>query len=147
MHPQGLKKIAADQVRVRSLSVTVAGNVDRSLAARQQAGKHSRSFAQTFVHRIGKRLRAIVHIAPGMPMSRPGRAQNDELFRMRHSQFAQQNLVGQRKDGSVGADAEGEGENGDGGEARGLAKLAEGEAAIREERMEPIVNALLANHP
>src|SRR5439155_21396310 len=105
------------------------------------------SCAQPFVQRIGKSLRSIVPTAPGMPMSRPGRTQNDELFRMRHSQFTQQNMVGHRKDGSVGADAEGEGENGDGGEARGLAKLAEGEAAIREERMEPIVNALLANHP
>ena len=50
------------------------------------------------------------------------------------------------KDGGVGADAEGEGENGDGGEARGLAKLAEGEAAIREERMEPIVNEIGRAH-
>jgi len=55
--------------------------------------------------------------------------------------------VNHAEDGRRGANAEGEGKDGDGGGARGLAKLAEGEAAIAKKRMEPTVNALLANHP
>jgi len=50
------------------------------------------------------------------------------------------------KYGGIGSDAESEGENGDGSEGRRFAELAKGEAAIREDQMEPVFNAILANH-
>src|SRR5215469_112969 len=88
------------------------------------------------VHQIGKRLGSLIHIAPGMSMIWPGRAQDDELLRMRHRQVAQQDLIGQREDGGVGADAQGESENGDGGEARRFSEHAKSEAQILEQGVE-----------
>ncbi len=57
-------------------------------------------------------------------MIRPRRAQDEELLRMRHGQIAQQDLVGQREDGRVGADAERECDNGDGGKTGRLSEHA-----------------------
>ena len=51
-----------------------------------------------------------------------------------------------REYSGVGADAERERENGDRSEGRGFAELPDGEAAIRENQMEPVLNALLATH-
>jgi len=65
----------------------------------------------------------------------------------RTGERAKQDGVNQAKDGGIGADTEGESEDRDGSEAGRFAEHAEGEAAIREERVEPTVNALLANHP
>jgi hypothetical protein len=45
------------------------------------------------------------------------------------------------------ADAKGERENCRDGEAGGFAKLAESEATVRENRMQTVLNAFLANHP
>ena len=59
-----------------------------------------------------------------------GPLKHNELLRIAHRERTKQGSINQAEDSSVGADAEGEGEDGDDGEARGLAKLAEGEAAI-----------------
>ena len=68
-------------------------------------------------------------------MIRPRRAQDEELLRMRHGQIAQQDLVGQREDGRVGADAERECEDGHGGKARRLSEHADSEEQISPQRV------------
>ena len=79
-----------------------------------------------------------------MSVIRTRGAQNDELFWMRHRQVAQQDLVGQRENRGVSADAERECENRDGGEAWRFAEHAKGEAQILEQCIEERKAAVFA---
>ena len=76
-----------------------------------------------------------------------GPLEHHEAMRFADGERAKQDGINQAKDGGVGADAECESEDRDRGEAGRFAEHAEGEAAIGEGRVEPTVNALLANHP
>ena len=75
-----------------------------------------------------------------------GSRNDHELLGMRVRKRLEHHTVHNAEDRGVGADAEGEGQDGDGGEAGRFAQHAEGEATIRENRIEPILNMRLANH-
>ena len=64
-------------------------------------------------------------------------AEDDEMLRVGDGDGAEHDAVDDGEDGGVGADAEGEGEDDDGGEERGFADAAEGEAEILHEMVEP----------
>src|SRR5690348_3198665 len=68
----------------------------------------------------------------------------DEPVRARHRKQVQGGGVENGEDGGVGADAEGEGEDGDCREARGLAQHAEAEAQILREAFDEADAAGLA---
>jgi hypothetical protein len=63
-------------------------------------------------------------------------AEGDELLGMLDGKIAEQDLVDEGEDGGVGADAEGEREQGDQGEAGALGERAEAEAGVLEEAVE-----------
>src|SRR5260370_27178687 len=63
---------------------------------------------------------------------------------MRHGQAAQQDLVGDGKDGGVGADAKSQRDQADGSEARPLAQLAQAVADILEEILDEADAAFVA---
>jgi hypothetical protein len=56
--------------------------------------------------------------------------EENELLRIFNGKIAEQHRIDDREDGGVGADAEGEGEDGYSREARGFAQHAEGVAQI-----------------
>src|SRR5215470_8007787 len=64
-----------------------------------------------------------------------GPLKHHKLLRIPDRQRAKESRVNQAKDGGVGADAEGEGKHGDGGEAGRFAEHAEGEAQILQKRV------------
>src|SRR5205823_14859875 len=64
--------------------------------------------------------------------------EDNELLRIFHWYGSQEHGVDEAEDRGVGADAEGEGEHGDGGEAGGLAKHAQSVTQVLNEILNPI---------
>jgi hypothetical protein len=65
-----------------------------------------------------------------------GPLEDDEALRIVNWQRPKENCINQAEDGGVGADAEGEREDGGGSKARRFAQHAEGEAEVLEKRVE-----------
>jgi hypothetical protein len=69
----------------------------------------------------------------------------DEAVGLAHRQLAQQDLIDQRDDGRVAADAEGEREHGGGGEGRAAPQHAQGIAHVAPPIVEPAPDPGLAH--
>ena len=83
--------------------------------------------AEVAVHEVGEAVHAPHHSGLG-----PGAGEVDELGSVGDGEGAEQDLVGDGEDGGIGADAESEGEQGDGGEEGRVAQIAKGVAKVLE---------------
>ena len=93
------------------------------------AGKGLRLIAQVGVDGIGKAVAALVAVVRGV--------NGEECGGVAHGGGAQDEAVDRGKDCSVSADAESDGENGDGGCAAMLGEGAQGVEEIAQKRFEP----------
>jgi hypothetical protein len=80
-----------------------------------------------------------------MPFFGAGRIKQDELFGVRDGKALEENLAHDGEDGGVGADAECQGKDRDGGEGGRFAEEAKGEAGVLEEGFEDWERLLVAD--
>jgi hypothetical protein len=93
--------------------------------AGEDLGERRRLLLEVHVHRVG------VHPIPGVAaVVRAALVDHDQLARLAHRQVAQHDLIDQGEDRRVGADPEGERQDGDDGEEGAATEPAEGIAEI-----------------
>ena len=74
-----------------------------------------------------------------------GRIKEDELFGVRDGKALEKNLAHDGEDGGVGADAESQGEDGDGREGGGFFEEAKGETSVLEKGFDERKRLLIAH--
>ena len=98
---------------------------------RGEAGEYRLGPLEVPEHRVAEDFVAVPGLATPLRAGLWARSREvDELVRLRHREGAQQDLVEQREDGGVGADAERERDDRDAGDERGLEEGAEGEREV-----------------
>ena len=146
--PQGVKKNPGNHFALHKSGWAVASQIESNVPAqRRNAEKGVLERLELVEHWIGKRAavlspyadRRAGHVAIlSLSVWRMERAplEHHKPLWIADRQGAKKCRVDEAEDGGVGADAEGKGEDGDGGEARGFAQHAKGEAQILEQCVE-----------
>ena len=116
-HGKRLEVISRDQFGL-TRSVAPSKVTESGVEYRQKTWlKALRLLREVLVHRIGSGARSVV-----VSQVRAGRPDHDKFFRVLYRQQTQKQLVQKREDRGIGADTQGQGKNGDGGEHRGAQK-------------------------
>ena len=124
-HAEHGEVVARHQLGVEPLGLVV----DAHRGLDQAAGQHlAQRFGALLVLPVdGVRLLADPHVVAGV---RPLLVEHHQALGVAHRQLAQQDLVDQREDRGVGADAEGQREDRDRGEERAAAEAAQRQAEV-----------------
>ena len=93
--------VAGDELAADALGLAVGHHRERRGEPREHAVEHGAAIAEVAIHRV--REGAVVERAS---LKRAGAVEDDQPLRRFHRQEAEQHLVGERKDGRVGADPE-----------------------------------------
>ena len=117
--------VAGDQLGVDPLGLVVDAHRRGHEAAAEHLRQRLGLLLQILVERV--RVHARAHVAAHV---RALLVEHHQLVGGVNGQLAQQELVDQREDRGVGADAERQGEDGDGGKQRAAAKAAERQAEV-----------------
>jgi hypothetical protein len=110
------------------------GEVRAERAVRDQPGEHGLLPLEVAVHRIAEDQVAVARLVARLRARlRSGRAEVDEPLRLGHGEGAEKHLVEEREDRRVRADAERQGEHGDGGDEGGLEQRTQRELQVPHE--------------
>jgi hypothetical protein len=124
-HAEDVEVVAGDQLAVDAFGLAVGDERERRREAREDAVEHGILIAEVAIHRI--REGALVESAS---LERARAVEDHEPLGRGDGKKPQEDLVGQRKDRGVGADAEGERQHDDHGERRRFDEGADGVAEV-----------------
>ena len=133
LHAERRKVVAADHLYVDLLGLVVPGNACRGRRGGDESAEDFVVVAQIPVHGIGEVMvvaGAVSAFRMNMSFGAAGEAEDDELAWIVHRKSAQQRLVQQGEDGSIGANGESEGDDSSDGKARRAQDLAQGKTKI-----------------
>ena len=105
-HAQHVEIRPGDQFARRAFGLPLEAHADRRVNAAEDSTEHLVSRLEVLVHRVGERVCATV-IAVVVAVA----VQQHKFARALHRQHAQHELIDEREDGRVGANAEGEGQD------------------------------------
>lgn len=134
-YAEGFEVVAGDEIGEHAFRLPAEGEIGRRRIEGRQAGKDVVAIAQIRVHRIGERLRAFLagpatFVRADVAAARPRGIEKDELLRLRNGKTLEEDLAKNGKDAAIGANAEGQGENRDDGEAWALRQSAQPESNV-----------------
>jgi len=127
----GPEEAARDHDAVRRLGLAVVGEIGAEPTVRGDAGEAGLQALEVAEHRVAEHLLAVAGLLArrGAGLG-PGRAQVHQLAGRRHRQGPQQHLVEQREDGRIGANTQGQRQDGHEAQKGGLGQVSERQTQI-----------------
>ncbi len=119
LHSEHLKIITGNEFARGAIRLAVIRHARRKSVPCQNAGKDRIVVAQPLVHRVGEGF-GVIAVTRNVSRCRPRRAQHHQFVRVLHRELLQQNLVHQREDRRIRANAQCQRNHGNRREARAL---------------------------
>ena len=131
-YAEDLEVVAGDEADTDHLAAVFADEAGALHSDAGEAAEDGVAVAEFQVLGVGEGVTAVAALRAEAAAFQ---AELHEFARVFDGQHAQQDLVHQGEHGGVGADAEGQGEDGDGGEDRGFDQSADGETEFLHEHL------------
>ena len=116
LHAEDVEVVAGDQLGAAALGLALHGEARVEGRTREDAGDVGGAVAQALVHWIGEGF-GVVAVAGDAAGFRSRGVEDHDFVGILYGEAAEEDLIHQRKDGGVGADAERQRDDGNGGEA------------------------------